>query len=102
MVIQPAKNHRRQVMRMVERFTMLKLPVLGLIVNAAGSENDDAYYNYRDYYVDSYGYYGAEDDEEWQDERAAEEICTPMKRKSSPGAGQENEFRPLSIPKRVA
>ena len=61
MVIKPAKNHRRQVMRMVERYTMLKLPVLGLIVNAAGSETDDGYYNYRDYYADSYGYYG--DDE---------------------------------------
>jgi capsular exopolysaccharide synthesis family protein len=102
MVIKPAKNHRRQVMRMVERFTMLKLPVLGLIVNAAGSETDDAYYNYRDYYVDSYGYYGEENDEDLQDERSAEERCMPMIRKSSPGAGQENEIRPLSIPKRVA
>jgi capsular exopolysaccharide synthesis family protein len=102
MVIKPAKNHRRQVMRMVERFTMLKLPVLGLIVNAAGSESEDAYYSYRDYYVDSYGYYGADDDEDWQEEKSAEEIRMPMKRKSSPGAGQENELRPLSIPKRVA
>ena len=34
MVVKPAKNHRRQVTRMVERYTMLKLPVLGLIVNA--------------------------------------------------------------------
>jgi Mrp family chromosome partitioning ATPase len=103
MVIKPAKNRRRQVMRVVERFTMLKLPMMGLIVNAAGSESEDAYYSYRDYYVDSYGYYGAENDEEdWQDDRSSEEMCKPMKRKSSPSAGQENELRPLSIPKRVA
>ncbi len=63
MVVKPAKNRRRQVIRMVERYTMLKLPVLGMIVNAAGSETDDAYYNYHDYYNDGYGYYSPEDDE---------------------------------------
>ena len=98
MVVKPAKNHRRQVMRMVERYTMLKLPVLGLIVNAASSETDDGYYSYRDYYSESYGYYG-EDDE---DETSTEEICTPMRRTTPPGADRESEFRPLSIPKRVA
>jgi polysaccharide biosynthesis transport protein len=102
MVIKPAKNHRRQVMRMVERFTMLKLPVMGLIVNAAGSESEDAYYSYRDYYVDSYGYYGEEDDEDWQEEKTDAKISVPLKRKSPAGAGRANEIRPLSIPKRVA
>ncbi len=81
---------------------MLKLPVLGLIVNASKSETGGAYYNYRDYYSDSYGYYEPENDEDWQDERSVEESCMPMKRKLSPGAGLENELRPLSIPKRVA
>jgi polysaccharide biosynthesis transport protein len=102
MVIKPAKNHRRQVMRMVERYTMLKLPVLGLIVNAASSESDDAYYSYRDYYVDSYGYYASEDEEDCQDETTVEQSCTPVKRKSYSGAGQNNQIRTLSIPKRVA
>ena len=99
MVVRPAKNHRRQVMRMVERYTMLKLPVLGLIVNAASSETDDGYYSYCDYYSESYGYYGDDSDE---NETSPEEIYTPMKRTTPPGADREREFRPLSIPKRVA
>jgi succinoglycan biosynthesis transport protein ExoP len=102
MVVRPAKNRRRQVMRMVERYTLLKLPVLGLIVNAAGSESDDAYYNYRDYYGNSYGYYAAEDDDDRQDDGAAPEDRLPMNHESSPNAGQEKEYRPLSIPRRVA
>ena len=102
MVIKPAKNHRRQVTRMVERYTMLKLPVLGLIVNAAGSETDDGYYNYNSYYGDGYGYYGEDQHHEQQDDGAAAEVCVPMKYKSSTDAGQEKEYRPLSIPRRVA
>jgi len=102
MVVKPAKNRRRQVMRMVERYTLLKLPVLGLIVNAAGSESDDGYYNYRDYYDNSYGYYAAEDDEDRQDDGSASEDRLPMNHESSPNTGQEEEYRPLSIPRRVA
>jgi Mrp family chromosome partitioning ATPase len=102
MVVKPAKNRRRQVMRMVERYTLLKLPVLGLIVNAAGSESNDGYYNYRDYYDNSYGYYAAEEDEDPQDDGSATEDRLPMNHKSSPNTGQEEEYRPLSIPRRVA
>jgi capsular exopolysaccharide synthesis family protein len=102
MVVKPAKNRRRQVMRMVERYTLLKLPVLGLIVNAAGSETDNAYYNYRDYYDKSYGYYTAENDDDGQDDAFATEDCPPISHKSFPNAGQEKEYRPLSIPRRVA
>jgi polysaccharide biosynthesis transport protein len=101
MVVKPSKNRRRQVIRMVERYTMLKLPVLGIIVNAAGSENDDAYYSYSSYYGDGYGYYGGKYGDEPEDDEAAEP-CVPMNHKSSLDAGQEKEYRSLRIPRRVA
>jgi polysaccharide biosynthesis transport protein len=99
MLVQPAKNHRRQVMRMVERYTLLKLPVLGLIVNAIGSESDEGYYSYHEYYTDGYGYYGEDND---GDDIAAKEISIPMTCKSSSGEEQDKEFQRLNIPKRVA
>lgn len=103
MVVKPAKNHRRQVMRMVERYSMLKLPVMGLIVNAAGSESDDAYYNYHYYYDDGFGYYHSYDNQEEQDEeKDAAEDHVPIRNIKSRSIGEDKEFRPLNIPRRVA
>jgi succinoglycan biosynthesis transport protein ExoP len=101
MVIRPAKNRRRQVMRMVERYTLLKLPVLGLIVNAAGSETDNAYYNHY-YYDNSYEYYAAEEDDDHQSEASVPEHRLFVGSKLSAAADQEKAFRPLNVPRRVA
>ena len=57
-LVQPAKNRRRAVMRAIERLAIMGIPVLGLVVNRADSKEDHAYYDY-DY---GYGYhydYGA-------------------------------------------
>ena len=59
-LVQPAKNRRRAVMRAIERLAIMGIPVLGLVVNRADSKEDHAYYDY-DY---GYGYhydYGASD-----------------------------------------
>ena len=53
LVVQPAKNRRRLVTRVVERLGLMKIPVLGLVVNRTGSEEDHGYYGYHSY---GYGY----------------------------------------------
>jgi len=53
LVVQPGKNRRRLVMRCVEDFAVLKIPLLGIAVNRVGSDKDGSYYGY------GYGgYYG--------------------------------------------
>jgi polysaccharide biosynthesis transport protein len=102
MVIKPSQNRRRQVLRMVERYTMLKLPVLGVIVNATGSDTDDAYYSYHGYYSYGYGYYKADDEDEQPDNGGADQACVPQTRKMF---RDENEFikpRTANMPRRVA
>ncbi|MFH1919244.1 MAG: polysaccharide biosynthesis tyrosine autokinase [Planctomycetota bacterium] len=68
LVVQPSKNRRRAVIRSVESFARLKIPLLGLVVNRIGSEKDGGYYGYGGYYGDEYAYrYGEDlenDDEE--------------------------------------
>jgi len=113
MVVKSAKNRRRQVTRMVERYTMLKLPVLGIIVNTAGSESDDAYYTYRNYYGEGYGYgygyeygYNTAEDEESQQSSINDgdetERHVSLKHKQPHNADQEKEYHPINIPRRVA
>ncbi len=55
MVVQPEKNRRRTVMRAVESFASLKIPLLGVVVNRVGSENDRGYYGYGYSYAPGYG-----------------------------------------------
>ncbi len=59
-LIQPAKNRRRPVMRAIDRLKLMEIPVLGLVVNRAGSKEDHGYYDYE--YGYGYHYdYGAVD-----------------------------------------
>jgi polysaccharide biosynthesis transport protein len=56
MVVQPDKNRRRTVVRAVNGLLSLRIPLLGLVVNRVGSDNDRGYYG-RDYgYGYGYGY----------------------------------------------
>ncbi|HEY4760879.1 MAG TPA: polysaccharide biosynthesis tyrosine autokinase [Thermoguttaceae bacterium] len=106
MVVQPAKNRRRQVIRMVERYTLLKLPVLGIIVNATGSEVQDAYYGYHYHgYYNDYRYYAEEDN---CDRESTEKYIAGGKKvktrynKSSRDKDDGERHRDLAIPRRVA
>ncbi len=53
MVIQPLKNQRRMVLRAVESFGMLKIPVIGMVANRVGDHAGSSYYGYAvDYTAD--------------------------------------------------
>ncbi|MHC4399071.1 MAG: polysaccharide biosynthesis tyrosine autokinase [Planctomycetota bacterium] len=62
LVVQPAKNRRRLVTRAAESFSMLKIPLLGVVVNRIDFQKDGAYYGYGGYY--GYGYGGTPEDED--------------------------------------
>jgi Mrp family chromosome partitioning ATPase len=55
MVVQPEKNRRRMVIRAVESFAGLKIPLLGVVVNRVGSDRERNYYGYGYDYSTDYG-----------------------------------------------
>lgn len=55
----PAKNRRRLVTRVIEEQALLKIPVLGLVLNRIGTDKGHNYYYYQGGY-----YYGARSDDE--------------------------------------
>ncbi len=59
LVMQPAKNRRRLVTRVLEEQALLKIPVLGLVLNRIGTEDGHDYYYYQGGY-----YYGGRADED--------------------------------------
>ncbi|MEN6450742.1 MAG: polysaccharide biosynthesis tyrosine autokinase [Thermoguttaceae bacterium] len=70
LVVQPAKNRRRLVTRVVERLLLMKIPTLGLVINRTGSQDDQSYYGYNNY---GYGYgYGYGSGEYGHDEASSE------------------------------
>jgi len=94
LVVQPAKNPRRLVTRVVERLGMMKIPVLGLVVNRTGSEAEYGYYGYREYgyryeYGGSYGH----------DDNADESRSVPF---ADSEEFDDEEPRSLVVPRRVA
>lgn len=100
LAIQPAKNRRAMLTRLVDSFGLLRIPLLGVVVNRAAGEDDQGYYGYRSAYSYGYGYqygYGQEADAPSESPEARQ----PRKRKA---AGSEIvEDRPrLAVPRRVA
>ncbi len=66
LVVQPAKNRRRLVMRSVDGLAVHKIPLLGVVVNRVGSGKDGSYYGYGygGYYGYDYAYkYGGDSDD---------------------------------------
>jgi len=108
-VVQPAKNKRRLVTRMVERLGFLKISILGIIVNCVGSEDDRAYYGYNSYGYHNYGYnyhYAAEEGHKEPQAAAdggvAAEPCVPFIGKREHGCAEEDDPRSFVVPRRVA
>lgn len=56
LVLQPAKNRRRLVVRLVENLSVLKIPLLGVVINRVGSQSERGYYDYYSGYGYGYGY----------------------------------------------
>ncbi len=107
LVVQPAKNRRRMVMRCVEGFSVLRIPLLGLVVNRVGSAKDGSYYGYGGYCGYEYAYrYNADSEEDAEDSRLD---VAAVARGSDPRAGEDDggrrdERRPSGgvVPRRVA
>lgn len=59
LVMQPTKNRRRLVTRVIEEQALLKIPVLGLVLNRIGAEESHGYYYYQ-----GGDYYGGHSDDE--------------------------------------
>jgi succinoglycan biosynthesis transport protein ExoP len=83
LVVQPAKNHRRLVIRAAESLLTLQVNLLGVVANRVGDESDtQGYYGYGSYgYGYGYGYgesgYGQEEEEETNSSSEAEKTETP-------------------------
>jgi polysaccharide biosynthesis transport protein len=114
LVVQPAKNHRRLVTRVIERLTLLKIPLLGMVANRVDSSEDRGYYGYHNYgygygygsgYGSGYGY-GSDDDERAKSEAAAggedKQECVPFKDDGRGGSDEGEDSRSLLVPRRVA
>jgi len=101
MVVQPDKNRRRAVLRALESLTKLKIPVLGIVINRLGSDQDRGYYGYTDGYGYGYAYtagYGTDEDD-LENEYDAEEAEPPADELPAGSAHR----RPAGImPRRVA
>ncbi|MGW8258031.1 MAG: hypothetical protein ACWGMZ_11135, partial [Thermoguttaceae bacterium] len=108
MVIQPAKNRRHRVMRMVERFTLLKLPVLGVVINSSASEDHESYYGYgygyKGYYGDDYGYGYGEEEETTPETPQQNDFDVKKDSEKSISLGEPTEGNAIhwNIPRRVA
>ena len=112
LVVQPAKNHRRMVTRVVERLSLLKIPVFGLVANRIDATSDRGYYGYHSYgygygYGAGYGYgnqeygYGHEESAATA-ESAAKEGCVPFADEGARDSDDDEESRNLLVPRRVA
>jgi capsular exopolysaccharide synthesis family protein len=101
LVVQPEKNRRRLVTRVVERLGFLKIPILGLIVNHVEADEDRGYYGYRGYgYGYGYNYeYGHGD--QAADENAAKGDCLHFT-DAGPQNADDEETQTLIVPRRVA
>lgn len=89
LVVQPGKNRRRLVIRCVEDFAVLKIPLLGIAVNRVGSERDGSYYGYG--YGGYYGYGYGQDSDEGEDE--IERADATAADETAPGAGTGDHLR---------
>lgn len=103
-VVQPAKNRRRLVTRVIERLRFMKLPVLGLVINRTGSGEEQGYYGYHGYGY-GYGYgYGEEygHDKSAPSENADQEQSVPFADEMAFDGDEDDEPRSLIVPRRVA
>jgi polysaccharide biosynthesis transport protein len=104
LVVQPSKNRRRMVTRVVERLAFLKIPVLGLVVNHIKSNENHGYYGYQGYgygYGYTYNYEYGHSDQGATDEDKARDGCVPLAGALDSDAADE-EPEALVVPRRVA
>jgi capsular exopolysaccharide synthesis family protein len=105
-VVQPAKNRRQLISHMVERFGLLNINVLGVIVNATGDEEETYAYNglYGDYgHYGSYGVYGENETDEGEGkEDAGEEVLVPRTPSVVAAEDDDELVQPTIVPRRIS
>lgn len=106
LVVQPAKNRRRLVTRVVDSLAMMKIPLLGLVVNRVGGD-DRGYYGYHDSYGYGAGYgytagYGSEETQATDDSAENPDADLPFAGRVGPETPHEPQPRLTSVPRRVA
>ena len=106
LVVQPDKNRRRLVLRAAESFAILRIPLLGIVINRVGAENSSGYCGYESGYGYEYGYH--KDNEENQAEEHDSIATLPVETAppktaagGEPGSGQADPAATI-IPRRVA
>jgi Mrp family chromosome partitioning ATPase len=103
LVVQPVKNRRRLVTRVVERLGLMKIPLLGLVVNRTGSGADEGYYGYHSYgYGAGYGYGAEYSQDQGTAENANQKECVSFANERGHDADDEEERPALIVPRRVA
>ncbi len=75
LVVQPAKNHRRRVLRTVENIRSLGVGLTGIIANRVSAAKDSEY-SYG--YGSEYGYYGYTERDEQDDTDESEDAATQV------------------------
>lgn len=100
LVMQPAKNRRRTVIQAVRSFTMLRIPVLGVVLNRVDTQKE-GYYGY-EYYGYEYDYESDAD----EDPDAAGELSELSQYGGQPAKTDAPTFAPpredAIVPRRVA
>lgn len=108
LVVQPAKNRRRLVTRVIERLELMKIPLLGLVVNRTGNEADQSYYGYHSYgygYGYGYGYtseYGHDESSTTPEEDIDGNEPAPVSSGTGRSRRDDDDSGTLTIPRRVA
>jgi hypothetical protein len=91
---------------MVERFGLLNINVLGVIVNATGDEEETYAYNglYGDYgHYGSYGVYGENETDEGEGkEDAGEEVLVPRTPSVVAAEDDDELVQPTIVPRRIS
>ena len=96
LVVQPDKNRRRQVVRSMETMLGMKVPVLGIVINRVGSEQDRGYYGYSSGYGYGYGYsngYGYGDEQSGEGKKP-----TASGGEAGPGSSEHACTTPATCP----
>ncbi len=105
LIVQPSKNRRRLVTRVVERLNLMKMPVLGFIANRNSLEKEHDYYGYQSYGYTPYG--GEEDDPQGDahseaDSRRPSEGSVPFPSHIRYDDEEDEDAPGLVVPRRVA
>lgn len=102
LVVQPEKNRRRLVLRAADSLTLVKIPLLGVVINRVAAQGDHGYYG-KDY---GYDYHYGTDEEPPQSlhelsahEQAQEDM---LLRASSSSDVEPSPIPGVIVPRRVA